>query len=445
MMPSLPIVLPVRPEVAVATPPEAATDTSSAGPGSFARAMRDAEAPAAHAEPAPDADKARGTRQAARERSGPGRTRTGDTPEAAEPSCTAGARARAEAADAPTTERATPAAPREKTGEPRAIDPSADDKPDAEALVTVPDAAGMLAPTQPPLVPPSAPAPEASLPRDSADLTDVMATLAGSTRRATGPVGGHGSPGRRPVAEAGAAASTAAGASRPALPGEARARADERAVDTTLIAAAASTAATKMASTEPVAVSTSYTMVEPTTPMSTIAAGAAAPALDGLAGRTAAEPPRSVAEARLAAAPGSPAFTQAFGEQMGVWVRDGVQEARIHLHPAELGPVQIQIALDGPSAQVDFHAAHARTREAIEASLPALASALRESGFTLAGGGVFGQGAGEAPPRTPPRAQRDADAPPFGSEAIGAIGDETLAAAAARSQGWRRGLLDVFA
>ena len=68
-----------------------------------------------------------------------------------------------------------------------------------------------------------------------------------------------------------------------------------------------------------------------------------------------------------------------------------MQEARLQLHPAELGPIAVQIVLDGVQARVDFRAEVAATRQAIEAGLPELASALREAGLTLAGGGVFQQ------------------------------------------------------
>lgn len=146
-------------------------------------------------------------------------------------------------------------------------------------------------------------------------------------------------------------------------------------------------------------------------------------------------------QATLDAPVASREFAPALGAQVAVWVRDGVQEARLHLHPAELGPLAIQIALDGNSAQIDFHAAHALTREAIEASLPALAASLRESGFTLAGGGVFGQGAGGAPGEhgAAPAPQARALPQPPGEPAAMA------APPGPRTRGWRRGLLDVFA
>lgn len=84
----------------------------------------------------------------------------------------------------------------------------------------------------------------------------------------------------------------------------------------------------------------------------------------------------------------SPEFAQAFGLEISTLARDGIQQAELHLNPAEMGPVSVQIALDGEKARIDFGAQAAATRAVIEASLPELAAALRDAGLTLAGGGV---------------------------------------------------------
>ena len=84
----------------------------------------------------------------------------------------------------------------------------------------------------------------------------------------------------------------------------------------------------------------------------------------------------------------APEFAQELGLRMSVLAQDGVQHAELHLNPADMGPVSVQIAIDGNRAQVDFGADVAATRAAIEAGLPALASALNDAGFTLTGGGV---------------------------------------------------------
>ena len=144
-------------------------------------------------------------------------------------------------------------------------------------------------------------------------------------------------------------------------------------------------------------------------------------------------------QATLHAAIDEPGFGAALGSQVSLWVRDGVQEARLQLHPAELGPVTVQIALDGQAAHVDFTAAVAATRESIEQSLPALAAALRESGFTLAGGGVSSnasQGGGDE------RRQRAGAGHGNRSRADAGADDGPLVSAPQR---WTRSLLDVYA
>jgi flagellar hook-length control protein FliK len=84
----------------------------------------------------------------------------------------------------------------------------------------------------------------------------------------------------------------------------------------------------------------------------------------------------------------SPEFRELLGSQISLLAKDGVQSAELHLNPAEMGPVSVQITLDGTQARVDFGADSAQTRQFIEASLPELASALRDAGLTLSGGGV---------------------------------------------------------
>ena len=101
--------------------------------------------------------------------------------------------------------------------------------------------------------------------------------------------------------------------------------------------------------------------------------------------------PRDIAAPVVVALPtpvNAPDFAQTLGVQMSVLAKDGVQQAELHLNPAEMGPVSVQIVMDGTQARIDFGADMAATRHAIEAGLPELASALRDAGFTLAGGGV---------------------------------------------------------
>ncbi len=103
------------------------------------------------------------------------------------------------------------------------------------------------------------------------------------------------------------------------------------------------------------------------------------------------------AQASLPAPPGSAGFAPQLAAQVTLWLKEGVQEAQLHLNPAELGPVQVSIALDGQAAQVSFAVERPPTRQALEQALPGLAATLADAGFTLAGGGVFDQ------PPPPPR------------------------------------------
>lgn len=115
------------------------------------------------------------------------------------------------------------------------------------------------------------------------------------------------------------------------------------------------------------------------------------------------------AEASIPVPVQDPGFGMALGSQVALLVKDGITEARLQLNPAELGPISVQISLDGSSAQVSFQADMAATRSALESSMPALASALQDAGLTLSGGGVFqqphpgqGQGQGQNPGQPAP-------------------------------------------
>ncbi len=85
---------------------------------------------------------------------------------------------------------------------------------------------------------------------------------------------------------------------------------------------------------------------------------------------------------------GSTEFPQAMGAQLTLLTQNGIEHAELHLNPADMGPVSVQIEVQGTQARIDFGADMATTRQAIEASLPELASALRDAGLTLSGGGV---------------------------------------------------------
>jgi len=101
------------------------------------------------------------------------------------------------------------------------------------------------------------------------------------------------------------------------------------------------------------------------------------------------------AQASLPTPLDAPDFSQKLTDQIGLWVgqarSDGPMTAELHLNPAEMGPINVKISLDGQSAHVDFAAAALETRQAIEASLSTLSASLQDVGLSLSGGGVFSQ------------------------------------------------------
>jgi flagellar hook-length control protein FliK len=168
------------------------------------------------------------------------------------------------------------------------------------------------------------------------------------------------------------------------------------------------------------------------------AGGFAADALNGFASQLAAlaagAPPPDAAAA-VNAVPGeafvqTPVGSPGFGDEVMVKVAafslDGVQEAQLHLNPAELGPIQVRIALDGTQARIDFGAATDSTRALLEQALPALAEALQADGLQLAASSVASE-VSEADPQ--------ADFSGAGS-GRGQAGDGQADAGGGRPGGW---------
>ncbi len=127
--------------------------------------------------------------------------------------------------------------------------------------------------------------------------------------------------------------------------------------------------------------------------------------LAGLSGATAMRTPGWQAGDAASAVPhetaslqspvGSDTFAQALSDQLTMWVNkavdNGPMTAELHLNPAELGPIHVKISLDGNDANVNFAAAAVETRQAIEASMSTLSTALQDVGLNLTGGDVSSQ------------------------------------------------------
>jgi flagellar hook-length control protein FliK len=83
----------------------------------------------------------------------------------------------------------------------------------------------------------------------------------------------------------------------------------------------------------------------------------------------------------------SPAWGDAFSDRMTLALQNRQPVAELHLNPPNLGPVEIQVSMNGDQASLSFFSPHAPVREAIQSAMPRLSEALAESGVSL--GNVF--------------------------------------------------------
>lgn len=76
-------------------------------------------------------------------------------------------------------------------------------------------------------------------------------------------------------------------------------------------------------------------------------------------------------------------FTQGLGQRLMVMSEDGIQSARLKLHPEHLGTLDVRIRVEHDTAQVWFTAHHGQAREALEAALPRLKEMFAQQGMNL--------------------------------------------------------------
>jgi len=108
---------------------------------------------------------------------------------------------------------------------------------------------------------------------------------------------------------------------------------------------------------------------------------------------------------------GRPDWGKAVGERIQWLLGKEVQQAELKLNPPHLGPLEVRISLQHDQANVSFLAAHAPTREALEASLPRLREMFGDANFNLVNVDVGQhQGSGQQPAHAGSfTAQYDAD------------------------------------
>jgi flagellar hook-length control protein FliK len=80
---------------------------------------------------------------------------------------------------------------------------------------------------------------------------------------------------------------------------------------------------------------------------------------------------------------GSAGWGKALGQQISWMVAGTHQTAELHLHPADLGPLQVVLSVENNQAELMFVSREPAVREAIEAAMPQLKQMLSEAGIGL--------------------------------------------------------------
>jgi flagellar hook-length control protein FliK len=107
---------------------------------------------------------------------------------------------------------------------------------------------------------------------------------------------------------------------------------------------------------------------------------------------------------------GTPAWQQELATRVTWLVRGADQTATLTLNPADLGPVEVRIAVREGEATVAFTATHADTRAALDAALPRLRDMFAAQGLLLTDGSVsapYSGASGDAANDQSRRAQAD--------------------------------------
>ena len=105
------------------------------------------------------------------------------------------------------------------------------------------------------------------------------------------------------------------------------------------------------------------------------------------AASTAAQPSAEAAQTKVLSLPlpiSDSNWSKAMSEQMLSLVSVKADKAQIQINPPELGPIDVTLKLNHDQVQVTFSTATPLAREAVENSLPKLASMLASSGLQLA-------------------------------------------------------------
>lgn len=143
----------------------------------------------------------------------------------------------------------------------------------------------------------------------------------------------------------------------------------------------------------------------------------------------------------------APDFGHRFAIKVEQLTLQGIDRAELKISPAELGPIELSIKLTDLGAQIEVHAAHTETLQAIEQSLPSLRHLLADQGvqvdtIELSGGSTTGGNNGSNATDSHGRGFDQSNHPSgsrFGQPEPAGPSDSDRPSVA------RRGLLDLFA
>lgn len=125
----------------------------------------------------------------------------------------------------------------------------------------------------------------------------------------------------------------------------------------------------------------------------------------------------------------------------------GIERAEISVQPKDLGPIRIELSLNGESARIAFTATQPETRQAIEQSLPILEGMLAEHGLLLSDADVS-ERRGDGGAGNHAEKASDSGRGPASERRSGATGESPGSRSAdgmARGHAIRRGLVDLYA
>lgn len=94
-------------------------------------------------------------------------------------------------------------------------------------------------------------------------------------------------------------------------------------------------------------------------------------------------PPLSGVITTLTSQLATPQWQQEFSQQMVSLVQRGEHRVSLHLNPAQLGPLVVDMEISEQHALLQFASGHAQVRSALEQALPQLRDALAEQGISL--------------------------------------------------------------